>query len=357
MQTILAATRKGLFTWRRSGGGWRIERHDFRGDPVTQVLHDARDGACYAGLDLGHFGPKMHALRPDETNWEEIACPALPQDAGDGLAVKVIWALAASGPDAPGQIWAGTTPGGLFRSDDGGRAWRLNRELWDHPGRKEWFGGGFIDPGIHSICPDPRDSRRMVVGVSCGGVWETRDGGHAWSNIAQGMRAEYMPPERATDPGIQDPHLVVRCAADPDWLWAQHHNGIFVRPGGAEVWTEIKTAPVSHFGFAVAVHPHDPKTAWFVPATKDDKRFPVDGKVIVNRTRDGGATFETLRNGLPQQHAYDLVFRHALDVDAAGSVLAFGSSTGGLWVSEDGGDAWQELSSHLPPIYCVRVIG
>ena len=68
----------------------------------------------------------------------------------------------------------------------------------------------------------------------------------------------------------------------------------------------------SAFGFAVAVHPDRPETAWFVPGVSDEKRYPVDGRVVVNRTTDGGKTFETLTDGLPQSHAYDLVFRHAL---------------------------------------------
>jgi hypothetical protein len=110
----------------------------------------------------------------------------------------------------------------------------------------------------------------------------------------------------------------------------------------------------STFGFAVAVHPHDPDTAWFIPAVKDEKRYPTDGRVVVNRTRDGGQTFETLTKGLPQSHAYDLVYRHALDVDATGDRLAFGSTTGSLWISENSGDSWRELAAHLPPIYAVR---
>ena len=75
---------------------------------------------------------------------------------------------------------------------------------------------------------------------------------------------------------------------------------------------------------------------------------------IIQRTRDGGASFEVLREGLPQTHAYDLVYRHALDVDADGGVLAFGSTTGSLYVSDDSGDHWVAVSPHLPPIYAVR---
>ena len=61
-----------------------------------------------------------------------------------------------------------------------------------------------------------------------------------------------------------------------------------------------------------------------------------------------------LDRGLPQENAYDIVFRHALDVDRRGERLAFGSTTGGLWASDDAGDAWQCLSHNLPPIYCLR---
>ena len=78
--------------------------------------------------------------------------------------------------------------------------------------------------------------------------------------------------------------------------------------------------------------------------------------VVVARTRDGGQSFDLLSQGLPQEHAYDLVFRHALDLDESGSRLAFGSTTGSLWVSENQGDVWQCVSNHLPPIYAVRFV-
>jgi photosystem II stability/assembly factor-like uncharacterized protein len=74
----------------------------------------------------------------------------------------------------------------------------------------------------------------------------------------------------------------------------------------------------------------------------------------VTRTRDGGKSWETLREGLPQRDAYDLIYRHGLDVDESGNRLAMGSTTGALWVSENSGERWQLVSAHLPPIYAVR---
>ncbi|MFQ5414955.1 MAG: exo-alpha-sialidase, partial [Phycisphaerae bacterium] len=261
---------------------------------------------------------------------------------------------APGGADERGVLWCGTAPGGLFRSADGGASWRLIRSLWDDPGRKNWFGGGLDIPAIHSICVDPRDARRVAVGVSCGGVWVTTDGGETWACRADGMWAAYVPPERKCDPTIQDPHCVVQCAARPDVMWAQHHNGIFRSTDGAASWHDIPSAGPSTFGFPVVVHPQDGDTAWFVPAVSDERRIPVDGRVVVTRTRDGGRTFDVLGSGLPSAHAYDLVFRHALDVDETGDRLAMGSSTGSLWVSEDQGDAWTHVSAHLPPVHCVR---
>mgnify|MGYP006153047587 CR=1 FL=1 len=91
-----------------------------------------------------------------------------------------------------------------------------------------------------------------------------------------------------------------------------------------------------------------------VAAVRAEVPYDWDGRVVVSRTRDGGKSWEVLREGLPQEHAYDLTLRHALDVDSTGERLAFGSTTGSLWVSENGGDSWMHLSAHLPPIYAVR---
>jgi photosystem II stability/assembly factor-like uncharacterized protein len=363
---VLIATRKGLFAASLgSGGKWALREAAFLGSNVSQVLADTRHGSWYAALSHGHFGVKLHRSDDRGAAWVEVATPAFPEGepvtvnthTGEPIApaVSLIWALETGGPDWPDRVWCGTIPGGLFRSEDRGATWQLVRQLWDHPARREWFGGGADLPGIHSILVDPRDANRIACGVSCGGVWATRDGGETWACRAQGMRAAYMPPERALDPNIQDPHRVVQCHQQPDALWAQHHNGIFRSTNGAESWQEIAAEP-SSFGFAVAVHPERPDTAWFVPGVSDEHRLPPDGRVIVTRTTDGGQTFETLSRGLPSKPAYDLTFRHALDIDRSGSRLAFGTTTGGLWVTQDGGDSWVTVSEHLPPVYAVRFV-
>jgi hypothetical protein len=353
-QRAWVATRKGLFELRRTVEAWRIERTSFLGEPVSMVLppHDGK--RMLAALNLGHFGVKLQASEDAGASWHEVATPSYPAQpegvTGPAWTLRQLWSLEA----AHGTVWAGTLPGGLFRSADFGQSWQLVETLWNRPERSEWFGGGYDVPGIHSICPHPQRLGELLIGVSCGGVWLSRDGGADWRLQAAGMRADYLPPEESDNPNTQDPHLIARCAKVPDVLWCQHHNGIWRSTDNARSWQEVRTAPVSSFGFALAAHPQEPGTAWFVPAKADECRVPVEAALVVNRTHDGGRSFDTLRRGLPQEHCYDLVYRHGLALGADGRTLLMGSTSGNLWGSSDGGDSWQAVSLHLPPIYALR---
>jgi len=350
---LLVSTRKGLIVLERNEGAWSIATVAFPGVPVTATLSDPRDGAIFAALKHGHFGPKVHRSDDAGRTFVEIGTPAFPTDAAGAPAVFQYWTLESGGPHHPDRLWIGAIPAGLFRSEDRGANWELVRPLWDVPERGKWFGGGYDDAGIHSVSPDPRDGNRVVIAISCGGVWDTRDDGRSWTVRGKGLIAGYMPPDQQEAPEIQDPHRLVRCPAAPDTMWVQHHSGVFRSADAGATFTQIKPAG-DDFGFAVAVHPKDPNTAWLVPAIKDELRIPRDGAMYVHRTRDGGATWQSLRDGLPQNDAFDLVYRHGLDVDATGGQLAMGSTTGALWVSDDGGDSWWLINAHLPPIYAVR---
>ncbi len=357
-------TRKGWFELQSSANGWKISKTAFLGAQVPMFVCDAEDQFLLVALQHGHFGAKVHRSRDLGESWSEVTTPAFPPkpddvpDIVDAMrnvvvpwSLELIWALERS---KAGTVWCGSIPGGLFRSDDDGDSWQLVRSLWDQPERKEWFGGGYDFPGIHSICIDPRDPRVIRVAISCGGVWVSENDGQNWQCQTDGMRAAYVPPDRANDPNIQDPHCMVQCAGAADHFWVQHHNGIFYSANTCRQWVELEDVQPSSFGFAVAVHPTDPATAWFAPAISDELRYPTDGRFVITRTRDGGQTFEVCGQGLPQHSAYDLIYRHAMAVDRSGDNLAIGSTTGNLWASGDAGDSWQLVSSNLPPINCLQ---
>ncbi len=352
---LLVSTRKGLIAYKRAGNTWQVDRVSFQGIPVSIAYVDERDGTWWACLDHGHWGTKLHRSKDAGANWEEVAAPAFPEgeEVKEGVpaAVKYLWAMHHGGADHPGHLYLGTEPGGLFRSTDGGDNFKLVESLWNLPHRKDWFGGGRDNAGIHSIVVDPRDSNHFYIAVSCAGVFETTDGGVTWNTRNKGMVADFLP-----DPDAeigQDPHLLVASKSNPDVLWNQNHCGIFRSTNGGKLWENIteKDGP-ANFGFTIATDEKDDRVAWVVPAVSDGIRIAIDGALVVCRTDDGGQTWQQFRAGLPQENCFDIVYRHALDI--TGDTLVFGTTTGNLFVSNNRGESWEVLSNYLPMVYAVH---
>jgi photosystem II stability/assembly factor-like uncharacterized protein len=352
---LLIGTRKGLVVYKRQNGEWKYDSLSFIGIPVSIAFVDERTNTWWAFLDHGHWGCKMHRSSDEGKNWEEITAPKYPEGSllkdESEATLRYIWA-AAHGGDKEGVLYIGTDPGGLFKSTNNGDTFELVESLWNHPSRKkQWFGGGRDQPGIHSIVVDPRDSNHIYVAISCAGVFESTDGGENWAPKNKGLKADFLP-----DPNSeigQDPHLLEVCASNPDVMWQQNHCGIFVSTDGSQNWTEVseKDGP-ANFGFAVKVKDDDPNIAWVVPGISDEIRVAVDQALCVCRTDDGGKTWTAFRNGLPQENCFDITYRHSLDV--TGNTLVFGTTTGNLYLSEDLGENWELLNHSLPMVYCVH---
>lgn len=362
--TLILGTRKGLLMLKRKNKNWQIVHETFPGVPISYAAVDPRTGILWVCADHGHWAQKLYRSHDEGKTLTEVPAPKYPENATiyDGFpgsersqkpaTLSYLWTIVPSGEDQPERLYIGTEPGGLFQSDDGGNSFYLVEGLWNHASRPNyWFGGGRDQAGTCSIVIDPNDSNHLFVGISVGGVFESRDGGQTWQGRNQGLRADYMP-EPFAEYG-HDPHCLVASPANIDVLWQQNHCGVFRSTDGGRNWTDISQSegPVK-FGFPIAVDEHDPDVAWVVPGISDEMRMAVDGALCVGRTEDGGQTWIELRKGLPQQSCYDIVFRHALDI--SGETLAFGSTTGNLFFSEDRGDTWQSLGSYFPPVYSVR---
>lgn len=349
---ILLGTRKGLIEARKQDGAWTLGEPSLAGQPIAYAMRDPRNGSLWASIDHGHWGVKLARSTDDGATFDEVGAPQYPESTE--AAAKYYWVLAAGHADEPGTFHVGTEPGGLFTTRDDGGSWTLNQPLWDLRSKHEWTGGGRDGAGIHSLIVDPRDARHMYVAVSCAGVCETKDGGETWAYVNKGMRMDYFPPEEQDKEYGYDPHFVAMAPSDPDVLWQANHCGVYRSGNGATTWDEISEKPYVYFGFPIAPHPAKAETAWIVPMHSDQNRTTFDGRLFTMRTDDAGKTWRQQSAGLPQAGAWDFPYRHALDVGADGETLAFGTTSGNAYVSEDGGDSWRTLSNNLPLIYSVR---
>jgi len=356
-RAILAGTSKGLVVfWMEKNSVTKTEVH-FRGFPVSMIFVDDDTQTWWVALSHKHWGEKLHYSIDAGKSWQSGGLPSfLGFDYKPAIpaSLKKIWVLQRANKN-PNHFWLGTEPGGLFFSDDCGKTFHLNEPLWNHPSRldeNQWFGTGNDYPFLHSILVDPRDSNHLYVGVSCAGIFETIDGGKSWMPRNNGLTAAYLP---KTTPEVgHDPHQMLLCPSNPDVIWQQNHCGIFRTINGGKEWNLLSDATqIPHYGFALAIDDANSDIAWVIPAESDESRVPVELKLRVCKTADGGKTWVTLSNGLPHENSFDLVLRHGF-IRKVG-LMCFGSTNGNLYCSFDDGKSWQTLSSTLAPISVVAI--
>ena len=350
---LLVGTTKGLVVYQVEKNEWAVLAVHFEGLPVSMVYVDERNQTWWVGVSHRHWGEKLHYSKDEGSTWHEAAIPSYKgydYKPGKPATLKKIWVIAHAGFDRPGELWAGTEPGGLFHSRDEGKSWQIVETLWNHPSRtneNQWFGAGKDYPFIHSIVVDPTDSNHVYIGISCAGIFETTDGGKSWQPRNKGLKAAYLPNPTA-DIG-HDPHRVLMCRSNPRVIWQQNHCGIFRTTDGGANWEDVSGADgFPCYGFALAIDDTNPNIAWVVPAQSDENRIPVRLKLVACRTENGGKSWSSIDKGFPETLTFDLVLRHGL-VQKDG-VLAFGTTNGNLYLSQDRGSSWLPMAQNLAAV-------
>jgi photosystem II stability/assembly factor-like uncharacterized protein len=372
-QTVLfISTRKGLWTLRSHGDrtDFRLEGPQHLGSIVHHTVCDPRDPkTVLAAMRTGHLGPALLRSVDGGTSWQESSSPPMfPKGEPRARAVEHVFWLTPGHTSQPGVWYAGTSPQGLFRSEDGGATWRPVSGYNDHPDQATWAGGDkdqTPDGGkLHSILVDPRDARHLYVGMSGGGFFESKDEGATWQPLGRGVENQYLPklPDGQEHTYGDDPHSVALHPLRPDRLWQQNHFGIYrLDRDEGERWTRVGRAmppEVGDIGFTMVLHPREPDTAWVFPmdGTTVWPRVSPGGKPALYMTRDGGASWSRQDHGLPVEQAWWTVKRQAMAADASDPVgLYLGTTSGEIWASTDEGRSFTCIARHLPEIYAVTV--
>ncbi|MEO6032171.1 MAG: glycosyl hydrolase [Burkholderiaceae bacterium] len=374
---ILVATRKGawIFHGNAHRNAWKAQGPHFLGHTVSHVQLDPRDGlTLLAAARTGHLGPTIFRSANLGRTWKEARQPpafAKPVGSLPARSVDHTFWLTPGHASERNTWYAGTSPQGLFRSEDGGVSWLSLPAVNDDPQFREWMGtvqdGTPDGPKLHSIIVDPRDPLHLYFAMSGGGVHESRDAGRSWVPLIKGLEVV-----EGFDSGtvtFHDPHCVRLCPSNPDRLYQQNHCGIYrldrsESPSGGPshgTWQRIgRKMPkrVGDIGFPMVVHPRDADTAWVFPmdGTTVWPRTSPDGRPAAYATHDAGRTWQRLDQGLPESQAWWTLKRQAMTVDTqAAPALYLGTTSGELWIGHDEGARWSNVARHLPEIYAVEV--
>jgi photosystem II stability/assembly factor-like uncharacterized protein len=355
MTELLVGSKKGLFVLRgEEDETFEIVHRAFAGDVVEYAIRDPRSGRYFASVTSGFYGPRVFFTDDPAGEWQQASGPAFPEDIPDS-AVTRIWVIQPA--EEPGVLWAGAAPASLWRSEDDGETWTLNRPLWDVPTRPDWQpGAGGL--ALHSICPWPGDPARLAVGISAAGVWITDDGGESWRTGYTGLHPRYLPEEAREGSHALCIHNMRRAMRSPERLFMQFHGSVYRSDDAGSSWTDIAAGLPSGFGFPLVVDSADPDSAYVIPLVADVDRVTPDGCVRVYETRDAGTTWTARGEGLPSEDAYLTVLRQAFDADAGSPPsLYFGATSGDVFGSADGGASWFTAATRIAPVNSVRISG
>ena len=365
---VLVATRKGAWLYRgdKSRSQWRTDGPHFLGHIIQHLMLDPRDRrTLLAAASTGHLGPTIFRSTDMGRSWQEASRPPAFRKVPEGQKGRTVnhtfW-LTPAHENEPGVWYAGTSPQGLFRSEDGGTTWNAFSGLNDDSRYRAWMGSeqdGTPDgPKLHSIIIDPRDPAHLYFAMSGGGVHESRDGGGHWEPLIDGM--EVVAGFDAKNVAFHDPHCVRLCPSNPDRLYQQNHCGIYRLDRPSKVWKRIgKAMPkeVGDVGFPMVVHPRDDRCAWVLPMDGQTvwPRTSINGQPAIYGTSSGGKSWTRLDKGLPKSQAWWTVKRQAFAADGKNPVgLYFGTTSGELWASRSEGKSWNCIARHLPEIYAVE---
>lgn len=367
--SILVGSRKGTYvvegdTRRRS---WKVGPWAHEGSEVYHVVADPRHpGDLYAAVNNSFWGPMVQRSRDGGRRWTEIATPLTPRrkerspsfdpdspSSPAKRAVNNLWHIEPGLPSEPGTLYLGGDPFLLFRSTDLGRSWESVDGINDHPARKDWV-PGFGGPCLHTVLVDPRDRRRLYVGLSSVGTFRSENGGASWTPTNKGVMAPFLP-TKYPETG-QCVHHVVADAASPDTFYRQDHGGMYVSHNRMDRWVRIGKPLGEDFGFGVASPTTRPGRAYFV-RLGGRGRVTDEGHFQVHEWNDRARTWRRLLSPRAFPGHFG-VQREGIATDRLDPPgIYVGTTTGQLFVSPDAGRSWKLLPFQFPGIHSVSVSG
>ena len=313
---LFIGTRKGawIFYGDAARQTWRPEGPIHLGEIVSHLVVDRRTGGTILmAAATGHLGPTIFRSTDQGKTWTEAKRPpAFPKTNGGEAARAVdhtFW-LEPGHDTEPGVWWAGTSPPGLFMSEDDGVSWESVSGFNDHPMYDKWVpadAGTPDGPLLNEVAIDPRDARHMYLATSTAGVFESLDRGADWAPLNKGVEANFLPdpyPEYG-----QDAHFIALAPTRPDRLWQQNHCGIYRLDRPADTWERIGRAmpsEIGDIGFTIVPHPRQEDTAWVFPMDGTDvwPRTSPGGKPAVYRTNDAGKSWTRQDRGFPVEQGW-----------------------------------------------------
>lgn len=318
----------GLFRRAVGNGGWERIENGLPSEPEIHAIavDPTNPEVVYAGAQDGPYRCVDRGQR-----WERVGFP--DRDAA-------VWSIHFQ-PGNPRTMFIGTSPIGVYRSDDGGDHWR----------RLDAKGPGRVDMGfacrVTRVAADPSRPDEVYAGLEVDGILRSSDGGRSWTDCSTDLlRLAELPHLRSKIAsnteieGMMDTHALCLSGARPGTVFLAVRMGLFQSDDRGATWRDMEVGRYSPLTYARDVHvsPHDPKVLYAAlsPAARSE-----DGSIY--KSDDLGATWKRVDHGVTARATMMALALHPRDPQQ----VYGGTRCGQIFGTRDGGKSWDDLS--LPP--------
>jgi photosystem II stability/assembly factor-like uncharacterized protein len=307
---------------------------------VTSVqaitVHPTTPDAIYLGTRCGAYRSLDRGER-----WERLGFPE------DGTEV---WSILVH-PGNPRLLYAGTSPVGVYRSDDGGDTWRrLPKAVQAERVKMKSF-----VCRVMRLAADPARPDELYAALEVGGAMRSPDGGETWEDCSAGLLELATLPhlksriDSDTDiEGMLDGHALCVSAARPATVFLAVRMGLFQSADRGAHWRDMQIGRFSPLTYArdVRVSPQDARVlyACLSPAARSQ-----DGSLY--RSQDLGETWTRFDHDIKAESTMMAVALHPRDPDQVYCT----SRTGQVFGTQDGGRTWHEhrLPDGVQDVYAI----
>lgn len=245
-----------------------------------------------------------------------------------------------------GRLIAGCFPAGAWRSKDVGVSWTQIKTLAGCPGVESWVGGDGAGTlpvehaAVTAVGTHHKDAKTIYVGIQVGGVYRSRDGGKSWYNLG-------LP--------CPDVHSIQLSAAKPERVFVttgadgNGAGGAFCSDDEGISWRQMGDANRCQYTMGLAAHPTEPDRVILSATAGGPSTWASGANCDLYLSTDSGRRFRTVVKDLNGG-----VRRRGLVINPrVPSEAAFGTSTGELWYSNDGGESFDLVAENLGDLHAI----
>ncbi|CAH0999583.1 hypothetical protein LEM8419_00883 [Neolewinella maritima] len=255
-------------------------------------------------------------------------------------------------PDDANTVYVGAGGGGIWKTTDGGNT---VTPIFDD-----------YSQSIGALALAPSDPKVVYAGtgeawvrnsVSVGtGVYRSSDGGRRWQSV--GLDSTERISGIVVHP--ENPDVAYVAAMGP--LWSDGtQRGVFKTTDGGASWTKVLYLDQSTGAASISLDPQQPDVLFVAMWSHRRTPYSFDsgykGTSGLYRTQDGGANWDKLTEGLPQE----TLGRIGVAVAPSNSEVVYATietgtkETKGMYRSADGGDTWKlvdrSFNNQIRPFY------